>query len=83
MENKKYLEDFENEEQFLEYLVGEIEEKLYDENNPKSQEFCESDYVDSFNEFFIAHSRDIPVTRFKIFLYEIANKYLGYDLKID
>lgn len=67
----KQLKDFESEELFLKYLASEIEGYIAEnEITDKS--------IDTFVEFFIAHSYNAPYINAKDLLYSLGIKYLGY-----
>lgn len=66
----KQLKDFESEEQFLHYLASEIEGYIMENNITEG--------VDTFVEFFIAHSYNAPYINAKDLLYTLAIKFLGY-----
>ena len=66
----KQLKDFESEEQFLHYLASEIEGYIMENNITEG--------VDTFVEFFIAHSYNAPYINAKDLIYSLAIKFLGY-----
>lgn len=68
----KQLKDFESEELFLKYLASEIEGYIM-EHEPKND-----GGVDTFVEFFIAHSFNGDIIKTKDLLYSLAIRYLGY-----
>ena len=67
----KQLKDFESEELFLQYLASEIENYITkNEINDNS--------IDTFVEFFIAHSYNAPYINAKDLIYSLAIKFLGH-----
>lgn len=68
----KQLKDFESEEKFLYYLVGELDGYLYEHEIENDGGF------DIFVEYFIAHSFSGDILMAKNLIYSLSVRYLGY-----
>ena len=68
----KQLKDFESEELFLQYLASEIEDYI-------SKNEINDNSIDTFVEFFIAHSYNAPYIKIgRLVLYRFSYIYFNF-----